>query len=325
MALGERIHLVIHVGPHKTGTTSIQKMLLSQARQKDCGFTYPLLCGDEIGQHTFAQSACFPEQPACQRMLAALKATEGLCVLSSEELCYLPAPGIRGLRDALPDARVTIAYYQRDILSLLQSWWQETIKHGSVRSLPDFAFSCVRAPYQLHLLVPDALLKGWASVFGRNAIRIFRYDRVSDVARQFATDLLALDLPPEASALSNPSYDYIDCEMMRFWNRQGFWGAGVVQAPDYLELRAEFAERSGAFTQNFSLDYGRSEFSTIEDVLISRWGDRIEGFDGGRLFEVRERHYSYIDPDVWAAHPALIDRMRAFALQNPAFSRSNER
>ncbi|MGU3666182.1 hypothetical protein ACLBX9_18515 [Methylobacterium sp. A49B] len=320
MAFGEKVHLVIHVGPHKTGTTSIQKMLLSQSSKEDCGFTYPLLCGDEIGQHTFAQSVCSPERPACQRMLAVLKTVEGLCVLSSEELCYLPAAGIRSLRDALPDARVTIAYYQRDILSLLQSWWQETVKHGSVRTLPDFAFGCVLAPSQLHLLVPDTLLKGWASVFGRDAIRIVRYDHVSDVAKQFASDFLALDLPAEALAFSNLSYDYIDCEMMRFWNRQGFWGSGVVQAPDYLDVRTEFAERSSAFTRNFSLNYSRSAFSTIEEMLISRWGDRIEGFDGGQLFEVRERLYSYIDPDVWAAHPALIDKMRAFALQNAAFS-----
>jgi hypothetical protein len=246
---------------------------------------------------------------------------KGLCILSSEELCYLPVSGMRSLRDALLGTRVTIVYYQRDILSLLQSWWQEMIKHGSVQTLSSFALNCILAPKLIHLLVPDALLSGWASVFGRESIRIFRYDRIPDVARQFASDFLGLDLPDEASALSNRSYDHIDCEMMRFWNRQGFWGAGIVQAPGYHDLRSDFAERAGAFIGTFSLDYGRSAFSAIEDVLISRWGDRIEGFDGGPLFELRERTYAYVDPDIWVANPGLIDGARAFALQHPAFSR----
>ena len=320
MTRGEFAHTIIHIGPHKTGTTSIQKMLSSQSRREDCRFAYPFCAQDEIGQHTFAHLACHPKRPAFTAMLAELGALEGLCVLSSEELCYLPAAGVRSLHDARPSARATIVYYQRDLLALLQSWWQETIKHGSVQPLASFALNCVLAPHHLHLLVPDALLSGWASVFGREAIRIFRYDHISDVAQQFACEFLGIDLPAEASAVSNRSYDQIDCEMMRLWNRQGFWGAGVIQAPGYQELRTAFIEQSGNFERTFSLDYTRSEFSAIEDALITRWGDRIEGFDGGALFETRERSYAYIDPDIWVANPDLIGAMRAFAVQHPAYS-----
>ena len=313
--------IIIHIGPHKTGTTSIQAMLFSQSRTEGCDFAYPFTRPGEIGQHDFARLACTPDQPAFLDKLALLKSLPTTCVLSSEELCYLPAAGMRGLRDAVPDASVTIVYYQRDVLSLLHSWWQETIKHGSVQALPDFAFRCILAPSHLHLFVPDTLLTGWASVFGREAIRIFRYDQIPDVARHFAADLLALDLPAEAVSSSNRSYDQIDCEMMRFWNRQKFWGAGIVQAPDYPEIRAAFAGRCGAFTETFHLSYGRSEFSEIEQVLIARWHDRIDGYDGGDLFTMREKAYSYIHPDVWAANPSLIAQMHAFAQHNPDYSR----
>ena len=321
MARDEPTHTIIHIGPHKTGTTSIQAMLSSLSRREDRPFAYPFCAEGETGQHTFAHLACDPEQPAFAAMLAELAAMEGLCILSSEELCYLPAAGLRNLHDARPGARATIVYYQRDLLALLQSWWQETIKHGSVQPLASFALDRVLAPHHLHLLVPDALLSGWASVFGREVIRIFRYEHISDVAQHFASEFLGVDLPAEASAVSNRSYDPIDCEMMRLWNLQGFWGAGVVQAPGYRELRAAFIERSGAFERTFSLDYTRSAFSAIEDALISRWGDRIEGFDGGALFETRERTFAYIDPDIWAANPDLIGAIRAFAVQHPAYSR----
>ncbi|MHB2208466.1 hypothetical protein [Methylobacterium sp. CM6257] len=313
-------NIVLHIGPHKTGTTAIQRMLFSQSIAKDCEFVYPFVSPDEIGQHTFAQLACDPMRPEFSEMLKVLKSTAKTCILSSEELCYLPDAGMRRLRKALPDANVTIAYYQRDILSLLQSWWQEKIKHGSTQTLLEFSFACLLAPQHLHLLVPDTLLSGWASVFGRDAIRIFRYDHIPDVARQFACDFLSLELPVEALTASNRSYDHLDCEMIRFWNMHGFWGAGVIQSPDYHEVRAELVERSGEFSEKFSLDYGRKEFSGIEDILISRWGDRIEGFDGGRLFHIREKSYSYIRPDFWAANPDFLKEMREFALQRPAYS-----
>ena len=313
--------IIFHVGPHKTGTTSIQAMLFSQSRSKNCEFVYPFTSPGEIGQHDFARLACSPDQSAFLEKLGILKSLTKTCVLSSEELCYLPAAGMRSLRDAVPDAHVTIVYYQRDVLSLLYSWWQETIKHGSVQTLSDFALRCILAPYHLHLFVPDALLGGWASVFGREAIRIFRYDHIPDVAKHFAYNILALDLPAESLSPSNRSYDQIDCEMMRFWNRQGFWGAGLVQASGYPGIRAQFAARCDAFTETFHLSYRRSEFSEIENSLISRWHDRIEGYDGGPLFTTREKAYSYIHPDVWAVDPGLITEMRAFAQQHPEFSR----
>jgi hypothetical protein len=313
-------NIVLHIGPHKTGTTAIQQMLFSQSMSKYCGFDYPFVSPDEMGQHTFAQLACDPKRPEFPEMLKALKSTAKMCILSSEELCYLPETGMRRLQKALPDANVTIAYYQRDILSLLQSWWQEKIKHGSTQTFLEFSFACLLAPQHLHLLVPDILLSGWASVFGRDAIRIFRYDNITDVARQFACDFLCLELPVETLTASNRSYDHSDCEMIRFWNMHGFWGAGVIQSPDYPEARAELVERSRDFSERFILDYGRQEFSGIEDILISRWGDRIEGFDGGRLFQIREKSYSYIRPDFWAANPYFLKNMREFALQRPAYS-----
>jgi len=313
-------NIVLHIGPHKTGTTAIQQMLFSQSTSKNCGFYYPFVSTDEMGQHTFAQLASDPKRTEFSEMLRALKSTAKMCILSSEELCYLPDTGMRRLRMALPNANVTIAYYQRDILSLLQSWWQEKIKHGSTQTLLEFLFACLLAPQHLHLLVPDILLSSWASVFGRGAIRIFRYDNIADVARQFACDFLGVKLPAETLTASNRSYDHLDCEMIRFWNMHGFWGAGVIQSPDYDETRAELVERSGDFSEKFVLDYGRKEFSGIEDILISRWGDRIEGFDGGRLFQIREKSYSYIRPDFWAANPHFSKSMREFALQRPAYS-----
>lgn len=311
-----RLRFILHIGPHKTGTTSIQRMLFSQSSQGDSTFAYPFSGPESLGQHAFALAASKPRDPAFSEMLAALKSVNKTCVLSSEELCYIPRSAMQLLRNKLTKSDFTIVYYQRNPLELLYSWWQETIKHGATHTLLEFAFSCVVRPSHLHLLVPDALLSAWASVFSRESIRIFLFDRIPDVASQFASELLNIISPVGVSEVSNKSYDYVDCELMRFWNAQGFRGADIIQLSNYDEMRQMFIDKSAPFAASFSLNYDVGEFQEIENSMILNWSDRIDGFSGDRLFEIRDRSYCYIHADVWLAIPGLIEDMRSYALEN---------
>jgi hypothetical protein len=174
MAMIDR--LVIHIGPHKTGTTSIQKMLYNASRSENAKFIYPFTNSIEIGQHTFAQRAGEPHNPIFKEMLLELKKANKTCVLSSEELCYLSDEALASIREAFPQADVSIVFYQRNILTLMHPWWQEKLKHGSVQPFLEFALDCLIMPHHLHLLVPNVLLEGWSKHFGRDAIQIFLFD-----------------------------------------------------------------------------------------------------------------------------------------------------
>lgn len=246
---------ILHIGPHKTGTTSIQKMLYCESRVEDAKFIYPFTNHNETGQHTFAQMAGEPRHPAFKEMLSDLKRADKTCVLSSEELCYLGEGALASIRDALPQADISIVFYQRNVLTLLHPWWQEKIKHGSTQSFLEFVLDCILMPQHLHLLIPDVLLGAWAKYFGREAIRIFLFDQIPDVTIQFAADMLDFDISSESARVTNQSYDYIDCELMRFWNMHGFWGAGVIQSPDVHQIRFALSELSSRFVGEFCLNY----------------------------------------------------------------------
>lgn len=305
--------VIIHIGPHKTGTTSIQNVLYTLSLKDGSNFIYPFTRPDQTGQHEFAQLASNPEHPEFARKLAILASVNRTCVLSSEEFCYLSVTSLQKLREALPCADFTIIYYQRNLLPLLYSWWQELIKHGSSDHFPSFLLNTILNPSSLHLLVSDFMLNNWAHVFGRDAIKIFLYDKITDVARQFASDVLEIDLVTKEQTKSNRSYDYLECEMMRLWNIRGFSGSDILQTPSIHVVRAKVAERSNRFLENLSLNYHRSEFAAIEDLLISRWGDRIEGFYGGQLFADREISFSYMSANFWSANPDLVAAMCEFA------------
>ncbi len=306
-------NFIIHIGPHKTGTTSIQNMLYARSLQSGASFVYPFAHANQTGQHEFARTASDPDHSKLGGLLEILSGLEKTCVLSSEELSFLPVASLQKIRAALPSSEFTIVYYQRNILSLLPSWWQELIKHGGVEDFTSFIQDAIALPGRLHLLVPDLLLSNWASVFGRSAIKIFLYDQIPDVAQQFASDLLGLTSLPGERTDNNKSFEYIECEMIRQWNAYGFVGIDAIQAQESKFLRTLVAERADRFMKNMTIGYDIGEFLSIESTLIARWGDRIEGFTGGKLFALRERAYSYINSDFWTANPDLVSAMFAFA------------
>lgn len=248
-------NFIIHIGPHKTGTTSIQNMLYARSLESDASFIYPFTDADQTGQHEFARTASDPDHSKLVGMLEILSSIEKTCVLSSEELSFLPVASLQKIRAALPSAEFTIVYYQRNILTHIRSWWQEAVKHGGIQDFSRFVLDVIALPGRLHLLVPDLLLSNWASVFGRNAIKIFLYDQISDAAQQFASDLLSLTTLLGEQTDDNKSFGYIECEMIRLWNAYGFVGIDAIQSQECKFLRTLVAERADRFMENLTISY----------------------------------------------------------------------
>ncbi|TXN73847.1 hypothetical protein FV228_07240 [Methylobacterium sp. WL18] len=305
--------LIIHVGPHKTGTTAIQKMLFTISRFESPNIVYPFTDQDHQGQHDFATTIYKSDIHGLNALISKIDESQQTCVLSSEEFCYLPLDALNNFRFLLENIDVTVAYYARNCLTTLYPWWQEKVKHGTSQNFLEFIIGCLAQPGSIHLLVPDLMLSNWASAFGKNSIKIYLYDEIPDVAEQFASNLLGISLPSDFPTETNISYNYVKTEMIRFWNSLGARGSDLIQSPQTHGLAEDISECAHAFSKQFSLSYRIPDFAMIEETLLTRWRDQIVGAVEPHLFKLRERSYSYVHPDFWIARSDLAERMRMFA------------
>lgn len=308
--------LIIHVGPHKTGTTAIQKMLYTTSRSENSSFIYPFANSDNQGQHAFADVILNSDQLGLNALLSKLTHSDKPCVLSSEEFCYLPLSVLNNFRSALGNIDVDVVYYARNFLTTLYPWWQEQVKHGSLKTFLELSLECLAHPGSIHLLSPDAMLSGWADAFGKDAIKIYLYDDIPDVAAQFSLDILKSALPADYSTETNVSYNYIASEMIRFWNSLGARGADLIQLPQSYELQTEISREARPLSKHFCLSYRIPCFAMIEETLLARWRNQISGTVDPHLFKTRECSYSYMHPDFWVVRPDLTTRMCALASQS---------
>ncbi len=191
--------IVLHIGPHKTGTTYIQTRLHENREAlRSVGVDY-CSAGLDAGfaHHKVADVARSGDEAALAALLEPLAASDAeLLILSSENFDLLRAPGVRRLQTALPAARaVSVVYFLRDATELLLSSWQEHVKHGGVLGFHEYANPHLTAPFASPLLNPCRVLDGYRSAFGAEAIRVVDYDAARAVGDIFDAFAIACDAP----------------------------------------------------------------------------------------------------------------------------------
>ena len=192
------IHL--HVGPHKTGSTAIQRALLT-AREplREIGLLYPETGQQDAGHHAIVNAAR-GWGPASDGFDADALAREcegfDHVVLSSENVVHLARPHLEALRDLLPPGEVRVIYHLRRLVDWWPSYWQELIKHGQSISAAEFLagqLGGIHLGGNLFVNQADQLIR-LEAVFGREAVRIVGYDemraRDGDLARALLAEVV---------------------------------------------------------------------------------------------------------------------------------------
>lgn len=184
---------VVHIGPHKTGTTFIQEMLCEHEVQLGkLGWVVPTCpsCGGCFSKQ-FAglalelrgdiqkkkwrscgvkPSTCFAER------LERLHANESI-VLSSEAFDSLDRVGIERLAVLLAGLRVEIVFFLRHKISLLSSYYTQVHKRWQrADSLQEWLFQLSGSKQNVGGLHTQRLLSLYASVFGPRSIWVFSYE-----------------------------------------------------------------------------------------------------------------------------------------------------
>lgn len=322
---------IIHTGPAKTGTSSLQEALFNNRQAlARAGFHYPVLGrNDQMprlpGHHgipaVLKSGGALPEE--FLDWAASLPQTSTI-VLSSENLAHLSAAQIRQLAAQTCAEQVDVVYYARRWDRLLPSIWQELVKHGESRGYQEFLTTQTEAPRASFYLNYALPLDRWADVFGQQAMRLYSYDNIlasgGDIVTHFFQEVLAQDPPCKASGgRTNPRMAPMETEMMRALNRLSFGqeqgNPGVRQkiVKGKCRITRDMAVLSGLMQPFLRLCRPCAPLAlhAVEDDLLQRYGSRIGNpASGGRLFEV-----SSFDPAEFCCADYLMIPEAAAALR----------
>lgn len=294
----------LHVGPHKTGTTMIQKFLLDNRAMlfKD-NLVYPKRFQSIFGHHDLRPTLL--EKRLTDEDVTFFDEAHDF-LLSSEDFISLDQQHFEYLQSRLESKQIVILFSWRRASLKLYSIWQETIKHGGTDSFFAYYHNHIARPAQSQMLSADLKLNMFAHVFGKQNVRILDYDaaaRNKDLLKQFCSminidwrdDFIVAEDNKEAR---NQSMDITDIEAIRalnyyFKSQWGITGATVrnlyvknlnaLDSHGLHELKAIISESIRVLTVgNYFID------NRGEKVMRERYSDNMINYEpNGELQSVR--------------------------------------
>jgi hypothetical protein len=293
--------MILHVGPHKTGSTALQlRLITARAHLQAHGYDYPLIGLSQYGHHRINAFLYGNAAEAGDVTDAALRGLAGgglNIVLSSEDLIYQEEAQLERLRGLFDGFAIQIVLFIRTPVQLWPSHWQELVKFGRPESLLEYLGACfgVNSLIKPNNLNPVYQAQRFSQVFGRQNVRMFCYNNIVDDGIdlfEFFLDAV-LHVPPVLPRLPtvvmNPSLPPDTVEMLRCLNehfqrrRGGSPGSDLTAAYHAQRARIEGDARFGEFRAGFArhartvtLD-SEAEFFRRRDRQLARFlGARIE-------------------------------------------------
>ena len=239
---------ILHVGPHKTGTTYLQSCFSHhRATLAARGVIVPAAWdhSSDNASHTGLVRAVSSEGDLGEAAAVINGAFAGSGVnqllVSAEDISTLNTEALFRLRNLFAGFDLTIVYYVRRWSDLLPSVYQEQVKHGETVSFPEFLATRLRNP-EGYAFSYEMRLAKLIEVFGRESIRLVSYSALRDNKRDlfvhFAKHFLDWkNAEPPAGALEpNKSLDVFHVELIRRLSSIGPDSKQRLTAPDSLSM-----------------------------------------------------------------------------------------
>jgi hypothetical protein len=218
---------IIHIGPHKTGSTYLQNHLThNRAALSGRGIYYPReWTTPEIGW-CHAELAKLLHQgkfDQIARTFADLKAAGWpAIVLSSEDFSSLSEDRLRFLRECT-GADTQIVFFARRWSELLQSHGQEHIRQGGTKLLPEFIAGILTDPFGSETINFSLVLDRVATAFGPSPLAVLSYNNIlergDNLFSHFAAKILGVeDLPIISPKRAHASLSIENIEVVRVLN-----------------------------------------------------------------------------------------------------------
>ena len=170
--------LYLHIGPHKTASTYVQKIFLDNRDVLDKkGIVYPVFSDDYMyGHHRLVGDIKLNRKNGLKEKMEYLKKVDKDIFLSSENFENLNHAEIKQLSSFLVGYDIYVIFVKRRVDDLLISNWQESIKHGGEDSWLKFFFDHMNRPLMSEIINPSKVLDLYADVFGKDKIKTIDYD-----------------------------------------------------------------------------------------------------------------------------------------------------
>lgn len=211
----------LHIGLHKTGTSSLQSFFASNRTVLEAGgYAIPKAGWMDGAHHNIPLEILGKPKfdPTLGGLEAALPQIDAKpnALLSSEEFEFLDLAGVRRLKEGLGERPVNVIVYLRRQDALIASTYAQQIKMGArLGSFENYVTASLYNPrFDLFLL-----LMRWSHVFGREAVSAgviceeTSGDRLFDdfMARLGASELTVT----KPDKLFNPSPSWAEVELLR--------------------------------------------------------------------------------------------------------------
>jgi hypothetical protein len=307
---------IIHIGPHKTGTSYLQAAFAACRDQlEQRGVWYPDTWSENLGHHKLAAElrAGISQRPLFLAMNASRYDT---VLLSAEDLADLRSERIAELRELIGTSAVRVVFYCRRWSELVPSGWQETIKHGSTSTLPEFLTPHAINPDGSNILNYGHTIRRFAEHFGLANISLVSYsnlvDSGADLWPHFCRLFLNWPDPPKPQRQRvNESMILPEVELIRVLNMLGS-DRNNLQA--YRHSGFNIASISGAMetaTGTIRMNEGVGVLLRLHEELWREFGHlMVQPYTEGRLFAPKNAELRYVRPD-YLLTPGIADRIRS--------------
>lgn len=243
------MRVLFHIGPHKTGTTSIQLCLLAWfgGRKPRVPIWYPQPPVKGPGHAYLSLDELFRGQPLTEmRMVVAAAVAAGVetLVLSAEDFSWADPRRIRDYASILAGHEVVLIYGLMPLRSRVGSLWHEMIKNGSTEPWQEYSPALLVLP-----TFRSGLLTQYAEGLNPSRIAIICAQPDDPAPLLIHRCLQAMELPasdPSANLMDrhhNRSLTRFETEVLRLNNLFGqvlpLWPTPRIRRGLYRRFSAE--------------------------------------------------------------------------------------
>jgi hypothetical protein len=309
---------VIHIGPSKTGTKSLQRMLFQ--------------CRDLLRAHSVDYTDAWWTQPGQflhDPLLFQLREKRyadvfetfrrvnptgcRIVVLSCEEFATLALEQLEVLRDAIGRHPVEIVYYCRRWSERIPSEWKQSVKQGDYSTLPEFYLGSTRHAVHSQSINYSLVWANFCKIFGRSSLKLVSYsnlqDQGIDLFRHFSATFLdwpAEEVSRNRQILEHESPTAVDTELLRALNWIDRQTAPRHNGILYFKFLMQRAALDTRLVEELMIEHmGQVEISDGAEELRLSWQHIHEFADclvprtwtRKRLFEMRKLPVQYVRCD----------------------------